>query len=129
MVAPDGRVVATVQPLTGAEPAVTRIVATNPPVHWLIDAEAEQPTPVGGLVGGLVGGFVGGLVGGFVGGVVGPSARVGVCQSRHSARLPAARLEILKTPGLLPVFRRNFWMLCCSGVRHSGRTAQWVPSW
>jgi len=22
----------------------------------------------------------------------------------------------------------NFAMYCCSGVRHSGRTAQWVPS-
>ncbi len=63
------------------------------------------------------------------GGVVGPSVRVGVCQSRHSARLPALRLEIRNVPAALPVFSRNFWMFCCSGVRHSDRAAQWVPSW
>src|SRR5688572_11470676 len=69
---------------------------------------------------------VGGRVVGVVGAVVGPSARVGVCQSLHSARLPGFRLEILNVPAPLPVFSRNFWMCCCKGVRHSGRTAQWV---
>jgi hypothetical protein len=96
-------------------------VATNPPVHWFREPDAEQPPPVGGLVGGVVGDVVGS--------VVGPSDSVGVDQSRQSARLPAARLEILITPGALPVFSRNFWMFCCNGVRHSGRTAQWLPSW
>jgi hypothetical protein len=108
--APDGRVAATVQPLTGDEPAVTRIVATNPSVHWLVDTDAEQPLGGGG-------------------GVVGPPVRAGVCQSRHSARFPAFLPEIQKAPGALPVFSRCFWMFCCKAVRHSGLAAQWLPSW
>lgn len=52
---------------------------------------------------------------------------MGVVQSRHVARLPRALLEILNTPAALPVRRRNFWMFCCSGAVHSGRTEQWVP--
>src|SRR6266568_9045635 len=94
--APDGRAMETVQPLTGAEPAVICTAATKPPAHWLIDTEAEQPVPAGGVVG-----VVGGVV---VGGVVGLSERVGVCQSLQSDRLPAFRLEILNVPGALPVF-------------------------
>ncbi|RAO62414.1 hypothetical protein LUPAC06_00394 [Micromonospora saelicesensis] len=87
----------------------------------------------GGVVGGgVVGGGVvgGGVVGGGVvgGGVVGPSARTGVGQSRQSANRPSALLEIRITPGSLPVFSRNLRMLFCSGVRHSGRLAQWLPS-
>jgi hypothetical protein len=61
--------------------------------------------------------------------VVGPSERVGVVQSRHCARFPAALLEIRIEPAALPVFSRNFWMFCCNGVRHSERLAQWLPSW
>jgi hypothetical protein len=57
------------------------------------------------------------------------SPRVGVCQSRHSDRLPLALDEILIAPAALPVFSRNFWMFCCSGVRHSDLLAQWLPSW
>src|SRR4051794_1519982 len=38
--------------------------------------------------------------------------RVGVCQSRQVARLPAFLPEIRKTPAVLPVFSRNFWMFC-----------------
>jgi hypothetical protein len=135
MLAPDGRVMVTVQRLTGVDPAVTRTVATKPPVHWLIDAVATQPPPVGGGVvgGGVVGGgsVGGGVVGGGVvgGGVAGPSARTGVCQSRQSANRPSALLEIRITPGSFPVFNRNFRMLFCRGPRHSGRLAQWVPSW
>src|SRR5687768_9755480 len=107
IVAPAGNVRPTVQPLIGDAPAVTRIVATKPPFHWLSDTEAEQPVGGGGVVGGGVvgggvvgGGVVGGGVvgGGVVGGGVGPSVRVGVVQSLHSARLPAFRLEIRKVP-------------------------------
>lgn len=60
--APEGRPAVTVQPFNGAEPADTRTVATNPPVHWFTDTDAEQ-APVGG---GVVGG---GVVGGGVAGV------------------------------------------------------------
>ena len=81
MVAPEGSVSATDQPFTGEDPAVTRTVATKPPVQALTDTEAEQ-APVGG--GGLVGG---GLVGGSLGGGV-PPLRVGVVQSTQSARRP-----------------------------------------
>jgi hypothetical protein len=45
MVAPAGSVILNVHPLTGEEPAVTRTVATKPSVHWLMDTDAEQPTP------------------------------------------------------------------------------------
>src|SRR5688572_6453541 len=63
MVAPDGRVIETRQPLICEEPAVTRVVTTKPPCLWLTDAEAVQP-PGGG--GGLGFGGGGGL--GFGGG-------------------------------------------------------------
>jgi hypothetical protein len=104
-----GRVTSTVQPVSAVAPAVTRMVVTKPPFHWLTDAAAVHPA--GG------------------GGVVPPSVRVGVCQSRHSARLPCLRLEIRNVPAELPVPSRYFWMCCCSGVRHSDRDAQCVPSW
>src|SRR5690349_1830074 len=53
-----------------AEPAVTFTVATKPPVHWLSETVAVQPSPVGG--GGVV--VVGGGGGVVVlgGGVVPP---------------------------------------------------------
>ncbi|GFJ76169.1 hypothetical protein Phou_003490 [Phytohabitans houttuyneae] len=51
IVAPDGRVIATRQPLVPLEPAVTRTVATKPPVHELSDTVAVQPpVPGGGVV-------------------------------------------------------------------------------
>ena len=55
--APDGRVSAAVQPARAVEPALTRTVATNPPVHWFSEIVAVQPCPAGGGVDG--GGGVG----------------------------------------------------------------------
>src|SRR5690606_33139172 len=104
--APEGSVTVTVHPLIDELPAVTRIVATNPPGHSLSETVAVQPPPPGaGVVGG--GAVVGGgeLVGG---GEVGPpSDRAGVCQSRHCDRLPAARLCIRMVPVTLPLPCRN----------------------
>jgi hypothetical protein len=111
----------------------------------LSETEALQPPfPAGGVVGGgvvgggvvgggVVGGGVvgGGVVGGAVvgGGVVGPVPSVGVVQSIQSDRRPEAELEMWNEPGAFPVFVRYFWMFWVSGVFHSGRIAQWLPSW
>ncbi|MFE9101932.1 hypothetical protein [Actinomadura geliboluensis] len=99
---------ATVQPLTGDDPAVTRAVATNLPVHWLVATVAVQPPSAGGAEG--------------------PSERIGVCQSRHWERSSALLPAILK-PQVEPPERRNCWMFARSGACHSDRVAQWVPSW
>ena len=72
--APDGSDALTLHPFSGAEPAVTRTVATKPPVHWFTVSIAEHvPLDGGGVVGG---GVVGGCVvgGGVVGGGVVPLA-------------------------------------------------------
>src|SRR5690606_26045693 len=111
-------VTVTVHPLIDELPAVTRIVATNPPGHSRSETVAVQPPPPGGgvVVGGgpvVGGGVVGGgaVVGGgelVGGGEVGPASdRAGVCQSRHCDRLPAARLCIRMVPVTLPLPCRN----------------------
>src|ERR1041384_7655301 len=105
MVVPAGSVSPTLQPFTPAAPAVTRTVATKPPVHALTEAVAEHAPPGGGVVGG-------GVVGGGVGVV---PLRVGADQSTQSARRPWARLEMRVTPGSLPVLSRCLRMFCCSG--------------
>ena len=57
--APGGRAAVTVHPFSGAVPAVTRTVATNPPVHWFTVTIAEHVPLGGGVVGGgVVGGGV-----------------------------------------------------------------------
>ena len=136
-VAPAGSVSPTFQPLVPAAPAVTLTVATKPPVQALTDTEAVHPPPgtgelgVGELGTGPLGeGELGeGELGEGELELGGVDVRTGVCQSRHSARFPAARLEIRNVPAADPVRSRNFWMCCCSGVRHSARLAQWLPSW
>jgi hypothetical protein len=118
IVAPGGRVVPTVQPPIGDAPAVTRIVATNPPVHWLRETDAVHP-PLGPFEGELDGGGEDdgeadaeaegdddGDDEGDAGGDEGPLLSTGVVQSRHSARLPDALLETWKEPAALPVFVR-----------------------
>src|SRR5688572_15978031 len=65
MVAPDGRVIETRQPLICEDPAVTRVVTTKPPGHWLTDVEAVHPPGGGGGFGGGGLGFGGGGGGGF----------------------------------------------------------------
>ncbi|MFC7763011.1 hypothetical protein ACFQY4_36875 [Catellatospora bangladeshensis] len=144
MVWPEARVQVTVQPLIAEAPAVTVISPWKPPGQELTVRNAAPQVPVGGGGdgggdegggedgGGEDGGGEDGTVEGdgeFGGGEVGgPSSRVGVVQSRQSARLPDFRLEIRMTPAALPVLSRNFCRFCCSGVRHSLRTAQCVPS-
>ncbi|KOX17898.1 hypothetical protein ADK67_37495, partial [Saccharothrix sp. NRRL B-16348] len=96
--APDGSVIATVQPLTGEEPAVTFTVATKPPVHWFSDTVAVQPPGCCGVVVVVVVVVVVSVVVVVVVVVlVGPSVRVGVVQSRHWERLPVALLCIWMT--------------------------------
>jgi len=146
MVCEPGQVQFTVQPLTGEFPARTVTSPCQPPDQALtarIVAEHAPFTPPDGEGLGLGDGL--GLVFGLplgdglgLGERVGlglglgeglESDRVGVVQSLHCDRLPDFLEEIRNTPGVLPVFSRNFWMFCCSGVRHSDRVAQWVPSW
>src|SRR5690349_5471591 len=137
MLWPLARVQRTVQPLTPAAPAVTVTSPWKPPCHEpTVRNEALQAPAGGGLVGGglVGGGLVGGgdvgggdVGGGLVGG--GDVESVGVVQSRQSARLPCLSDEMRIVPGSLPVRRRNLRRFCCSGVFHSGRTAQCVPSW
>jgi hypothetical protein len=72
---PEGSVTVTVQPLTAAEPAETRTLATKPPFHELSETLAEQAPGAGGC-GELGCGELGcGELGvGELGGVLGPPA-------------------------------------------------------
>jgi hypothetical protein len=136
MVWPPASVQVTVQPLIAEAPALTVTSPWKPPDQELTVRYAALQAPAGGgdegeaEVGGAeVGGVdVGGVdVGGVEVGVL--SARVGVCQSLQSAKLPAALPDILIAPGSLPVLSRNFLMFCCKGAVHSGLMAQWLPFW
>src|SRR3712207_3916352 len=119
----------TVQPLIGDAPAVTLTVATKPPVHWFSDTVAVQPPGCCDVVVVVVVVVVvSPVVVVVVVVLVGPVPKVGVVQSRHWARLPVALLCMFTPPVKVPVLRRNLLTACWSGVRHSARLAQWLPS-